>query len=177
MRQSPFLRLPAELRNEIYRMVIGGHIISISRSKQGHIRFYTTPNPTGLTFQSKLHVTYLSEVCRQTRQDTAGLHCALNTFIAKPRELNTFINTNKTAARHLRSVHLAGDLEPTRREYYLGWWRRSGFSIALLQVLRELQQCPSLEKILLMTTHDEDVDQAKKLCGRDGSVEIAASWA
>jgi hypothetical protein len=82
MRQCPFLRLPAELRNEIYRMVIGGHFITISRSNQGRLRFHTVPYPTDLAFHSNLHVTYLSQVCHQSHHDTAGLHCALNTFIA-----------------------------------------------------------------------------------------------
>ncbi|CAE7000757.1 hypothetical protein CFE70_001059 [Pyrenophora teres f. teres 0-1] len=68
---SPLLRLPAELRNQIYEYALGGHIFY----------FYTECSneyPHDRFFHNDIALVY---VCRQLNAETALLPYALNSFI------------------------------------------------------------------------------------------------
>ncbi len=78
---SPLLRLPAEIRNKIYTLVLSGHSINLSTFNPNH--------PTYTLFR-KQHtrqkallalLTALPSTCRQIRAETKPLPFSLNDFI------------------------------------------------------------------------------------------------
>jgi hypothetical protein len=77
----PFLRLPAEIRNQIYNCVLGGCQINVNLNDYGLWRrpqrqpYYITTIP----WQPNTMIA-LTKVCRQIHQDTALLPFKLNTF-------------------------------------------------------------------------------------------------
>ncbi|KAH3968678.1 hypothetical protein HBI81_129310 [Parastagonospora nodorum] len=84
-RDSPFLRLPAELRNTIYNYVLGGlaimapHSSSWCRIQVLSIR----PAPEEL-WQFPRHFLSIVQSCRQAYSESARLPFVLNTFDAYP---------------------------------------------------------------------------------------------
>ncbi|KAF2467361.1 uncharacterized protein BDR25DRAFT_317103 [Lindgomyces ingoldianus] len=87
-RESPFLRLPAEIRMEIYDLIFSGNTIKISRPrykdgfkttvwKLSNDPFKTIRSPKNLV---KQRITLLNGVCRQLYKETAVLPYKMNVW-------------------------------------------------------------------------------------------------
>jgi hypothetical protein len=84
---SPFFRLPAELRNQIYEHVFPGHDILPLWDPHRHTMFFvyhkpyiTDDSPPDHMWIKEAHTTSLLRVCRQIRFDASLLPFSLNTF-------------------------------------------------------------------------------------------------
>jgi hypothetical protein len=71
---SPLLRLPAEIRNQIWRLVVGGKVIREQVTKRGRAQMLPRPCERTNTFA-------LLRVCRQIYAETALLPFSANTFL------------------------------------------------------------------------------------------------
>jgi hypothetical protein len=70
---SPLLRLPAEIRNQIWRLVVGGKVIREQVTKRRRAR--VLPRPC-----DRINIFALLRVCRQIYAETALLPFTANTF-------------------------------------------------------------------------------------------------
>ena len=96
---SPLLRLPAELRNIIYKYALGGRVLRFSRAgSKNHSIFHadTYDNP---------RILGLLRACRQTYSETALLPYQLNLFNFvgwRPDEFRVFLKM--TSAEQIREI-------------------------------------------------------------------------
>ncbi|KAK5745986.1 hypothetical protein LTR17_001116 [Elasticomyces elasticus] len=87
---SPLLRLPGELRTEIYKLVVTiKNTIHISHRKADHKMFGVVPYSEPLS-----HSLALLQTCKQTNAEASPLFYSLNTFEIKAR--------NNAGGAHLR---------------------------------------------------------------------------
>jgi hypothetical protein len=79
---SPLLRLPAEIRNQIYDYLIRGQTYKLQHKHNdvGWIFYHPYGNPALDSISYWQTQTYLSQTCRQLRHDTAVLFFQRNTF-------------------------------------------------------------------------------------------------
>jgi len=81
--ESPLLRLPAELRNEIYHYVLGGLSIRAKRSaspREFGIDIRDVDSRSSAAWQTPGHLLALTETCRQVYDETSLFPYSLNVF-------------------------------------------------------------------------------------------------
>jgi len=88
--KSPLLRLPAEIRNQIYDYVIGGQTYVVSKHSLGKpVYFLARKDSTGCYWREQ---TALSRTCRQFRYDTSVLFFQNNIFMTEYTEESPDMN-------------------------------------------------------------------------------------
>jgi hypothetical protein len=187
--QSPFLRLPGEIRNKIYAPVLGGLIIESKGSARPICKSdakvhrslvqvrATESNDISLTLSGLLQ---LLNVCRQIRMETRLLPFGLNEFQIRPSHLKYFLHGLTKAQRGAISAlridecvvhHISlsiDELYPPMSPIDAGWcpcldtdWRG----------LRSLRRMTGLKRVILQECPSwaiGEVDRARK--------DIAISW-
>ncbi|KAH7086856.1 hypothetical protein FB567DRAFT_526366 [Paraphoma chrysanthemicola] len=116
--ESPLLRLPAELRNEICKLVLGNTEISF---------LPWVPLPWGLFIHhyGRYYGTYvlsLTQVCRQLHQETQLLPFQLNNFVVRherPRELLKVFEPKQSGAIRSMKVQISDFALPSLKEWAL----------------------------------------------------------
>ncbi|KAF9699381.1 hypothetical protein EKO04_002171 [Ascochyta lentis] len=113
---SPLLRLPPELRNQIYRYIFDGHEILIGRSHNAvfHKFIYwnrhQSENGVPMTPWNKTEhqrsIDSLLYTCRQTRHDTAPLLFGLNTISGSPAHLTRLLSFQREGIQHIRIIRV-----------------------------------------------------------------------
>jgi hypothetical protein len=84
-RDSPLLQLPAELRNAIYALAIGGHLIRICRRSQ--CEGCQDTHMLGHAIHCPSDVLALSKTCCQIHAETRHLPLSSNTFCGYDQDL------------------------------------------------------------------------------------------
>jgi len=93
-RNSPLLRLPAELRNQIYKYALGGHIVLLGTT---HELVY--PRKPRLYPEEPISHFALLRVCSQIHAEAALLPYSLNIFhfFTDPSSINAFMSSISTS--------------------------------------------------------------------------------
>lgn len=107
-RDSPLLRLPAELRTHIYILAIGGYKITPAIPDNDDIDFRYSPEilPERPVSHPPLRVAALNQTCRQLRHETKGLHFRLNTFYGCDSCLDKFLDRCGAGVYSIRSIRI-----------------------------------------------------------------------
>ncbi|KAF1832936.1 hypothetical protein BDW02DRAFT_624666, partial [Decorospora gaudefroyi] len=178
-RDSPLLRLPAELRNKIYRFVLGGN----------HIRPYceTVMGVWEVSFPgwaySRLQLALL-EVCRQVYAETKLLPFSLNRFVGYPEHMFELLATSltPTQANALKTVYFYVDQFGI---YGLGDMPHCGLTRWFTVNLMELGKYEGLQKVGLVWYDSESEvlkkslkQQAEKVLknGRRTDIQVAVEY-
>lgn len=104
-KESPLLRLPAELRNKIYEYTIGGYVIELFEStKKPH---YNMLSQADGHYTALANPTVLSKTCRQLHKETALLPYSLNTFHGRIRYIHKFLKgLTKAQREQIKSLEI-----------------------------------------------------------------------
>jgi hypothetical protein len=115
---SPLLRLPPELRNQIYEYVLGGEIYYLLDSSG---RMILIKNRYNGARRPQKHCFALLETCRQLHAETASLPSSLNTFASSSLTIANFFSKLTTAQQEaVKGVRL-----------YLQWYLKLEWSETL----------------------------------------------
>ncbi|EAT88237.1 hypothetical protein HBH56_092960 [Parastagonospora nodorum] len=85
LRNSPLLRLPAEIRNDIFAMAIGGHFIRVCSTVQCEL--CRNNRSVGCAVHCPPDLLSLTATCRQIHAETRPLPFTVNTFCGYARDM------------------------------------------------------------------------------------------
>jgi hypothetical protein len=153
-RRSPFLRLPPELRNQIYELAIGAHVICVYPS--WYLKNKQESLPT------------LLHVCRQTRAETAIRFFSNASFeIESLEKLAAFKKT--LDSEHCKAI----------RTLTLHIYAVEPLLSALLrrkETRTDLRAFPSLEEVVVVSMEgpfeEKDTKRAVRLCSGKAEMEV-----
>lgn len=144
---SPFLRLPAELRNKVYRYVYEGLEVSIQKSdlSSGRVavleprdEFWTPSLWPNVHFESVLSTTL---ICRQWYHESYLLPFQLTLFHINDKSMNLndwLTRLEETRKNSIRTVHMQGK-----------WGSTKNFSKMKENDLQALLDCPGLKRVIV----------------------------
>jgi hypothetical protein len=145
---SPLLRLPAELCNEIY-----GHVLTEARPIEVHRAFAPTSKDPDCRLRFSLSTTIpsrhfavllpLAQVCRQIRAETIALPYTLNIFALEVEFINEFV---AALPAHFRTIITRLAIRTSRHQHPHLLELRFHPSHGILEGLARL---PALSKIFL----------------------------
>jgi hypothetical protein len=119
--QSPLLRLPAELRNKIFKLAVGGHTIHLYHTST---LFHTSVTDLKILYRDR-HCFALLSVCRQIYLETALLPFSANTLSFHNKVCSTlFMKQRLPIEREAIScvkVHLTLDTIPDLSTFNIPW--------------------------------------------------------
>lgn len=160
---SPFLRLPAELRNKIYHHVLSGHDLWISSPGGGK-------GSSTLSFRKLIQ---LNRVCRQMRHETINLSFSLNRFCGNFAFLEWFISHRDVPKDKLTNLRIECDYVPGRslsEEFEELYYRPFRAKMEALGNLRKVVFVLdySRNRWKVDRCGDEDVRRLMRMLGLDG---------
>ncbi|KAF1946359.1 hypothetical protein EJ02DRAFT_250619 [Clathrospora elynae] len=135
-RNNLLLRLPAELRNRIYELVLGGRTYKFKDTIQ--------TRQARLDTKGEEHIFSLLYVCRQIHFETALLPYTINTFSFRDIEnsLDPFLRQRSPA--QMRSIHL---IELITYQAGTMWAAQESLSRGLSKEFRVLNRLPNLQRL------------------------------